>query len=209
MQQRLTRSRSEVMIAGVCGGLAEYFRIDPVIVRLIFVLGTVTTGFGVLLYPVLWAIMPKAPLPAAAYGAAPAAREGALLEQDAYAQANVVAREPVRQVYGRPAGAIDDQPPPPEAYRYHPITGEPIGRAPSVGATVSLDPAQLELPQVASQAGGAATAAPPRRRSRISWAGIILLGFGGMLLAEELGLNVDLVFPVLMIALGAFIIFRK
>src|SRR5947208_10342328 len=63
MEPRLRRSRTEVIIAGVCGGLAEYFGIDPVIVRLIFVLVTLTTGIGVLIYPVLWLVMPKAEQP--------------------------------------------------------------------------------------------------------------------------------------------------
>ncbi|HEX5689549.1 MAG TPA: PspC domain-containing protein, partial [Roseiflexaceae bacterium] len=60
MQSRLMRSRTESMIAGVCGGLAEYFGLDPVIVRLIFVLVTLTTGIGFIVYPVLWIVMPKA-----------------------------------------------------------------------------------------------------------------------------------------------------
>ena len=60
MQPRLTRSRTEVIIAGVCGGLAEYFAIDPVIVRLIFVLVTLTSGIGLLIYPILWMVMPRA-----------------------------------------------------------------------------------------------------------------------------------------------------
>lgn len=50
------------MIAGVCGGLAEYFQIDPVIVRLLFVLLLV---FGVapmfLFYIILWVIVPESP----------------------------------------------------------------------------------------------------------------------------------------------------
>src|SRR5919202_5399970 len=60
MQPRLMRSRTEVIIAGVWGGLAEYFGLDPVIVRLIFVLVTLTTGIGFIVYPVLWLVMPKA-----------------------------------------------------------------------------------------------------------------------------------------------------
>lgn len=54
MQPRLMRSRTEVIVAGVCGGLAEYFAIDPVIVRLTFVLVTLTSGLGLLIYPILW-----------------------------------------------------------------------------------------------------------------------------------------------------------
>src|SRR5262249_58867454 len=58
MQSRLMRSRTEVIVAGVCGGLAQYFGLDPVIVRLIFVLVTLTTGIGFIAYPVLWLVMP-------------------------------------------------------------------------------------------------------------------------------------------------------
>ena len=60
MQSRLTRSTTETMIAGVCGGLADYFNIDPVIVRLIFVLVTLTSCLGIPVYFVLWIIIPKA-----------------------------------------------------------------------------------------------------------------------------------------------------
>jgi phage shock protein C len=58
---RLTRSRSDRMLAGVCGGLADYFGIDPVFIRLAFVLFEVLTAGagGILLYVILWAIMPE------------------------------------------------------------------------------------------------------------------------------------------------------
>ncbi|MGC9347977.1 MAG: PspC domain-containing protein [Anaerolineae bacterium] len=55
---RITRSRSDRMIAGVCGGLAEYLRIDATLVRLFFVLLALGEGIGVLLYVILWLIMP-------------------------------------------------------------------------------------------------------------------------------------------------------
>ncbi len=54
---RLMRSRDDAIIAGVAGGIARYLGVDPTIVRLIFVL-LVFSGVGVLLYPVLWIIMP-------------------------------------------------------------------------------------------------------------------------------------------------------
>jgi phage shock protein C len=60
MQHRLTRSRSDRMIAGVCGGLGQYFGIDPVIVRLIFVVVAITTVFITpVLYPILWLVIPE------------------------------------------------------------------------------------------------------------------------------------------------------
>jgi phage shock protein C len=56
---RLTRSRSDVVVAGVCGGLGRYLRIDPVLVRLFFVLLALGSGVGVLLYIVLWVVIPR------------------------------------------------------------------------------------------------------------------------------------------------------
>ena len=68
MDKRLHRSRTEKMVAGVCGGLAQYFNIDPTIVRLLWVVNTIMGGAGILLYVVLWIIVPlepPAPLPRA------------------------------------------------------------------------------------------------------------------------------------------------
>ena len=56
----LRRSNSDRMIAGVCGGTAEYFAIDPIIVRLGFVALALLGGSGVLLYLIAWLVMPRA-----------------------------------------------------------------------------------------------------------------------------------------------------
>ncbi len=58
MDQRLRRSLTERMLAGICGGIAIYLRVDPVIIRLVFILVTISTGIGLLLYPLLWIVMP-------------------------------------------------------------------------------------------------------------------------------------------------------
>jgi phage shock protein C len=55
--QRLMRSRTDRVLAGVAGGIAAYFAVDPVIIRLGFIV-LLFTGAGVLLYPILWLIMP-------------------------------------------------------------------------------------------------------------------------------------------------------
>ncbi|MGQ9926696.1 MAG: PspC domain-containing protein [Chloroflexaceae bacterium] len=55
---RLERSRSDAMIAGVCGGLARYLNIDSTIVRLAFVL-LAFSGLALLIYPLLWLVMPR------------------------------------------------------------------------------------------------------------------------------------------------------
>lgn len=60
MQTRLYRSRTDKMIAGVCGGLGHYLAIDPTWVRLFFVLVAVATAGSVSLmaYLILWVVMP-------------------------------------------------------------------------------------------------------------------------------------------------------
>lgn len=71
MQPRLNRSRTDRMIAGVCGGLGLYFGVDPVIVRLIFVVLAITTFITPLIYPILWLIMPESgTLPGSSAGSA-------------------------------------------------------------------------------------------------------------------------------------------
>ena len=60
MTRRLYRSRKEKIIAGVCGGLAEYFDIDPVIVRLLMVLLFIY-GVGVIIYILAWIMIPMEP----------------------------------------------------------------------------------------------------------------------------------------------------
>lgn len=61
--KRLYRSRSDRMVAGICGGLAHYFAIDPTLLRLGFaVLLLVGVGSPVLAYLVLWLIIPEEPL---------------------------------------------------------------------------------------------------------------------------------------------------
>ena len=56
--RKLYRSRSQRMIAGVCGGLADYFNIDATLVRVLFLLLAVFGGTGLVIYIVLWVIVP-------------------------------------------------------------------------------------------------------------------------------------------------------
>lgn len=137
MQPRLTRSTTESMVAGVCGGLAEYFNIDPVIVRLIFVLVTLTSGLGLPVYLVLWILMPK-------------------------------------------------------ASAEHSATGETVN---------------LSLPQ---DVPPDAYAPPSTPRGR-SWRtlGLILIGIGALVLLEQVGIDMSLIFPALLIAAGVILLRRK
>ncbi|QUL97639.1 MAG: PspC domain-containing protein [Candidatus Fermentithermobacillus carboniphilus] len=63
MEKKLYRSRTKKMIAGVCGGIAEYLNIDETVVRLGVALATVMTGIfpGVILYFIAAIIMPERP----------------------------------------------------------------------------------------------------------------------------------------------------
>ncbi len=61
--RRLYRSRRDRILGGVCAGMGDYFGIDPVLVRLLFVLLTFAGGAGIVLYLVAWLITPEEPLP--------------------------------------------------------------------------------------------------------------------------------------------------
>jgi phage shock protein C len=233
MQSRLMRSRTEVIIAGVCGGLAEYFGLDPVIVRLIFVLVTLTTGIGFIVYPVLWLVMPKA---GARVPATP------LFTQDAdawrqrvnefgqeVAQAGQQLSQEVRQVFMREQGhptqaPTSAEPPSPAAYNFDPVTGQPISRAePTTGRTINLrvDPTTAETFVAPADTSinkppGAAPQqpvyygppAPTARKNHGRTMGIVLVVIGAMILAGTFDIA-EYVFPILMIGAGILLLRKK
>jgi phage shock protein C len=63
--RKLYRSRSNRQVAGVCGGLAEYFNLDATLIRILFVVLAVLGGSGLVLYLAMWIIVPKEPSAAA------------------------------------------------------------------------------------------------------------------------------------------------
>ncbi|HEY3228228.1 MAG TPA: PspC domain-containing protein [Roseiflexaceae bacterium] len=226
MQPRLMRSRTEVIIAGVCGGLAEYFGLDPVIVRLIFVLVTLTTGIGFIVYPVLWLVMPKA----GAFGSS-----APRLPQDAdawrhrmnefgqeVAQAGQQISKEMRQVFLREQAQQSQAPtvgeePPPAAYNFDPMTGQPTQTAtPTTGQTINLrvDPTLAEnyvptveansAPQQPVYYGPPAPAARPKRGRSM---GIVLVAIGALVLAGQFDIA-QYVFPLLMIGAGLMLLRR-
>jgi phage shock protein C len=225
MQPRLMRSRTEVIIAGVCGGLAEYFAIDPVIVRLIFVLVTLTSGIGLLVYPILWMVMPRAGATAAGAQLFPHDADEWRRRAQAFGEeASQVGQqfsEEVRAVLrqGQPASSqsrtaapprYTDAPPPPDAYNFDPQTGLPIKPPePTTGRTVNLridpteanlsvPPAQFQQPQPD----------PARQGKRGRMIGFILLGIGVLVLANVFNID-QYVFPLLLIGAGAMLLRRR
>ncbi|MDR0606491.1 MAG: PspC domain-containing protein [Bacteroidales bacterium] len=57
--RKLTRSRTNRKIAGVCGGLGDYLNIDPTVIRVLFILSILFVGCGLLLYLILIFIVPE------------------------------------------------------------------------------------------------------------------------------------------------------
>ena len=226
MQPRLTRSRTEVVVAGVCGGLAEYFAIDPVIVRLIFVLVTLTSGIGLLVYPILWLVMPKAGANATGaqlfpHDAEEWRRRAQAFGEEASQVGQQFSRE-VREVLRQGQAASSqsrtatppryaDAPPPPDAYNFDPQTGLPIKPPePTTGKTVNLriDPTEANLsvppPPVQFEQPGAASARSNKRGRTL---GFLLLGVGVLVLANIFNID-QYVFPLLLIGAG-FMLLRK
>ena len=59
--KKLYRSNSDKMLAGVCGGLGEFLGLDPTLVRLVFALLAILGGPGIILYFIMWIIVPYGP----------------------------------------------------------------------------------------------------------------------------------------------------
>ncbi len=209
MQSRLTRSATEVMVAGVCGGLAEYFNIDPVIVRLIFVLVTLTSGLGLPVYILLWIIMPKASAGQGQHSIEQGARQfGAEVSQLGQQISQEAARLGREVMVGqRPGGQAQPRSgapaAPPADYRFDPQTGQPIDPDAATGQTVNLYGPPPELPAQYGPAAG-------QRRGR-SWStlGLILIGIGALVFLEQFGIDMSLIFPALLIVAGVILLRRK
>lgn len=210
MQPRLTRSSTESMVAGVCGGLAEYFNIDPVIVRLIFVLVTLTSGLGLPVYIVLWILMPKASAPqgqSIEQGFRQFSQEATQLGQEVSEEAVRVGREVLvgqrqgGQGQAQPRTGAGAQNPP--GHRFDPETGQPLGPDPALGQTVNLNVPPADLPATYGQQ------AAPRRSRSWSTLGVILIGIGGLIFLEQFGIDMSLIFPALLIVAGVILLRRK
>lgn len=62
MNQKLYRSRTQKVLGGVCGGLGEYLNLDPVLIRVVFVVLAFFHGFGLILYVIMLVIVPQKPI---------------------------------------------------------------------------------------------------------------------------------------------------
>ena len=181
--QRFYRG-SNRLIAGVCSGLAEGFHVDPMWVRLAFVLLAVLQGIGVLLYIVLWLVMPERA--AAQVGG----RSGLDSMGDDLKRAWA---ELKAQFSGSPTTTSPAAPPTPA-----PVASPPPP-TPQVAVPVTAPPA-------------AATSAAPVTTTSPNAAlllGLALLVIGVAVLANNLGFaDWQLAWPAALIALGIFLLVR-
>ncbi|MGH2557221.1 MAG: PspC domain-containing protein [Actinomycetota bacterium] len=98
-ERRLTRSEKDRRLAGVCGGLGEYFGIDPVLIRVGFVVAGLM-GWGVLLYVVLWIVLPKGqPTPGAGPAAGGRSTAAVRIAEERFARGEISAEE-LHQIRG-------------------------------------------------------------------------------------------------------------
>lgn len=59
--KKLYRSNNDRWFAGVCGGIAEYFDLDPTLIRVLFILFGFAIGGGLIIYLIMWLVIPQAP----------------------------------------------------------------------------------------------------------------------------------------------------
>lgn len=230
MQPRLTRSRTDTMVAGVCGGLGAYFALDPVIVRLIFVLVTLTSGLGIPVYVVLWMIMPKDPIAMQGqqqFNPQSYARNlGQQISQEAtqfgqhlgkeaaqfgrqMREAVGIGRQADSQRYGQPPFPQQAPPPDPSLYNFDPKTGEPIAGRNNfkTGQTIDLGGSAYQQMPLAQQQ----PTLNPQAQKKHNWKtlGMILIGIGVLVFLDELAIPLDFVFPLLLIGAGFFLLRRR
>lgn len=90
MEKRLYRSKKDQIIAGVCGGLGEYFDIDPTIIRLLWLLSIFVFGVGIFLYIIAAIIIPE-------------------YESQTYIEPNIEDKEYNEDVSGKDKGSVNKE----------------------------------------------------------------------------------------------------
>lgn len=186
MTRRLYRSRTDKMIGGVAGGLAEYFDVDPVFIRIAFVLLLFLSGIGFIAYILLWILVPKTP------------------ESTAWAM----------PPSGAPAGASAGAAPSPgggitDAEFTDLGSGDPAS-AGTAGAGTRSAHAYRSSAAEASAANAPVTEPAVDNTSRRRIGGTILIAIGILFLANNLIPQFDLgdYWPLLFIAGGAWMLWR-
>jgi len=194
MEKRLYRSRTDRMISGVCGGIAEYFAIDPTIVRLATAaLLLVTSGAVILVYIVMAIVVPETP----AEGEPDSPRAMTSAEISASAQGfgrdiQVAANKAVGGAAGAASGAVPADP------------ERPAGGAEHTAPEAQPAPAPAAAPASGHRSGG---------RGAVL-VGVLLIAFGLLVFVQRtlgfdlLSMSWRLFVPGVIILLGVLILIR-
>lgn len=156
--KRLYRSTQDRLLAGVCGGLGEYLDVDPTIVRLVFILICLAGGSGLLIYLILWLVIPSDK--DLAMGAA----------------TETVMKKNAAEMKQKAKAVVAEF---------------------KTSAQKSTTQLKTDEPQTNNH------------RQNLSWLGIVLITWGGLLLLRNLGwLPTYLIWPVVLMVLGLFVLTR-
>lgn len=128
---RLTRSNTDRIVAGVCGGIANYLNVDPTLVRLAFVLLVLLAGVSPLIYLVLWAVLPTETTANQAFSQQ-VRQNLSEMEQRATEVATKVSTQVNQLVGGQPTSQVG------QTGQSDPAAGGQQGEGPSTGPTRRL-----------------------------------------------------------------------
>ncbi len=198
------RRGADHVIGGVCSGLADYFQVDPLFVRLAFVALAFAGGAGLLLYLILWVLMPPAGSPR--MDARTMARENVrgMAEEfrrmgDDFRRMGDDFRQAFRREAAAPAGG-GPSPPGETMGATEPAAKSDLGEATAPAEPVGTPPPAADVP-------------PHIERRRGVWLGGILVVLGGMFLLSNLGVlswwNWQVAWPLLLILLGVLILVQR
>jgi phage shock protein C len=187
LRQRLHRSRQERILFGVCGGLGEYFEVDPVLIRLAFVVTTLAGGAGVLAYVVLAIVLPS--------------------EETLGLEGRQVVRQNLKDLRADATAFVDGV----ETGIGARTTAAASAEDPAIDRTPHAPSAGVppDVPDYAAT-GDDTTGAPVRARRNTQLAALVLIALGTLLMAANLGwfnwLRGDIVWPLILILVGIAIL---
>jgi phage shock protein PspC (stress-responsive transcriptional regulator) len=179
MNRRLYRSRTDSVIGGVAGGVAEYLDVDPSIVRIVWaVLAIVTGGIFLVLYVVMWIVVPEGtPGPAGPYQPGP--------------------------------GAVPGWTPPEGTTAAPPADASAMPAADDAAAPTSDDAQTASTSSAAPAGGYAAPEHRRRGAGGGVIFGLVLVLLGAWFLIDEYvpGLDSDLLWPIALVVIGVALLF--
>lgn len=199
------RRGADHVIGGVCSGLADYFHVDPLFVRLAFVALAFAGGAGILLYLVLWVLMPAAGSPQ--MDARTLARENVRGMAEEFRQMGDEFRrmgDEFRHAFRREGGT-------PAAGGGPSSQGEPTGPTEPAARSEPTDVGVPGAPGTAPPSGGEV---PPHiERRRGLWLGGILVVLGGTFLLYNLGYlswwSWRVAWPLVLILIGVLVLVQR